>query len=63
MKKFDKIQEIIQNTNFDLINKKINFMLENNNLSEDQFNTRLEILIFDLEQTLKYYTKELEDLK
>jgi hypothetical protein len=63
MKKFDKIQEIIQNTNFDLINKKRNFMLENNNLSEDQFNTRLEILIFDLEQTLKYYTKELEDLK
>lgn len=63
MKKFDKIQEIIQNTNFDLINKKRNFMLENNNLSEDQSNTRLEILIFDLEQTLKYYTKELEDLK
>lgn len=63
MKKFDKIQEIIQNTNSDLINKKRNFMLENNNLSEDQFNTRLEILIFDLEQTLKYYTKELEDLK
>lgn len=63
MKNFDKIQEIIQNTNFDLINKKRNFMLENNNLSEDQFNTRLEILIFDLEQTLKYYTKELEDLK
>lgn len=63
MKKFDKIQEIIQNTNFDLINKKRNFMLENNNLSEDQFNTRLEILIFDLAQTLKYYTKELEDLK
>lgn len=63
MKKFDKIQEIIQNTNFDLINKKRNFMLENNNLNDEQFNTRLEILIFDLEQTLKYYTKELEDLK
>lgn len=63
MKKFDKIQEIIQNTNFDLINKKRNFMLENNNLNDEQFNTRLDILIFDLEQTLKYYTKELEDLK
>lgn len=63
MKKFDKIQEIIQNTNFDLINKKRNFILENNNISDEQFNTRLEILIFDLEQTLKYYTKELEDIK
>lgn len=63
MKKFDKINEIIQNTNFDIINKKRNFILENNNISDEQFNTRLDILIFDLEQTLKYYTKELEDLK
>lgn len=35
MKKFDKIQEIIQNTNFDLINKKRNFILENNNISDE----------------------------